>query len=104
MDLGAESQGVSVCLWDSRKMLTLGAGAGKRGGSLGKFRLIFTRLVTDADQICWTKTGVSKVRLSTDLGVLLNEEILTYVTVYLQHPFILVGFAFDQQPKRSDIF
>lgn len=85
-------------------MLTLDTGTWKRGGSLGKFRLIFTSLLTDADQICWTKTGVSKVRLSTDLGVLLKEEILTYVTVYLQLPFNLVGFAFDQQPKRSDIF
>lgn len=85
-------------------MLTLGTGTGKCGGSLGIFTFIFTRLLTDADQICWTKTGVSKVRLSTDLGVLLNEEILTYVTIYLQLPFNLVGFVFDQQPKRSDIF
>lgn len=104
MDLSAESQVVSDCLWDSRKIPSLGAGPGKCGSPLGKFRLIFTRLLTDADQVCWTKTGVSKVRLRTDLAVLLNEEILTYVTVYLQLPFNLVGFAFDQQPKRSDIF
>lgn len=85
-------------------MLTLHTDTGKPGGPLGNFRLVFTRLLTDAVQICWTKTGVSKVRLSTDLGVLLNEEVVTYVTVYLQLPFNLVGFAFDQQPKRSDIF
>lgn len=72
--------------------------------SLERFRLTFTRLLTGADQMRWTKTGVSKVRLSTDLGALLNEEILIYVTVYLQLPFNLVGFAFDQQSKRSDIF
>lgn len=86
MHLSVESQVVSDCLWDSRKMLILSTGAGKRGGSLGKFRLIFTRLLTDADQICWTKTGVSKVRLSTDLGVLPNEEILTYVmSIFSSH-------------------
>lgn len=44
----------------------------------------FTRLLAQVDQIHWTQTGVSKVSLRTDLGILLNAEILIYVAVYLQ--------------------
>lgn len=38
MDLTAESQLVSSCLWDSMKTLTLRMSTGKLGGSVVKFR------------------------------------------------------------------
>lgn len=56
----------------------------KLSGSMERFTWTFTRLLAQVDQIHWTQTGVSKVNLRTDLGILLNAEILIYVAVYLQ--------------------